>query len=155
MKVATIRKATQADIDELVEIWYKASEIAHDFISKIYWHKNKEAMKTKFLPSSEVYVATIESTIIGFIALMNDYLAAIFVLPKFQRQGVGSTLIEHAKNIRNKLELSVYKKNDNSINFYKSKGFLFVSEAIDKNTGEIEIIMKWHNNKAKTKIIYK
>lgn|SRR5690554_1361962 len=144
MKNISIRKATEKDIDELVEIWYKSSVIAHDFIPEDYWQKNKEEMKTKYLPDSEIYLSSVKNMLIGFIALVDDYLAAIFVLPELQGKGIGSLLLEQAKNHRNKLCLNVYKRNINSVEFYKSKGFSIVSESIDEATGEDEFLMEWN-----------
>lgn len=144
MKNTTIRQATEKDIDDLVEIWYKASVIAHDFIPEAYWQKNKEAMGNTYLPHSEMYVSTARNGLTGFVALVDDCLAAIFVSPEFQGKGVGSLLLEEAKNHRNKLCLRVYKKNSNSVGFYKSKGFSIVSESIDEATGEEEFLMEWN-----------
>lgn len=143
MKNTIVRKVNKKDIDELVDIWYKSSVIAHDFIHEDYWQKNKEAMKTIYLPNSEIYVSTSKNVITGFVALVDNCLAAIFVLPEFQGKGIGNLLLEQAKNRRNKLCLNVYIKNTNSVEFYKSKGFSIVSESIDEATGEGEFLMEW------------
>lgn len=137
-----IRKATATDFDELIEIWYESSVLAHDFIPEDYWQKNKELMKTKYLPNSEIFLAIVENEISGFVALVDDYLAAIFVSPQLQGKGIGSLLLEQAKKHRNKLLLNVYKKNVKSVEFYKSKGFSIISESIDEATGEEEFLME-------------
>lgn len=141
MNRAIIRMATQNDIDECVEIWYKSSVLAHDFISQKYWQENKEMMRSIYLPSSELYVSILNNAIVGFVALVDNCLAAIFVLPECQGEGVGSLLVEQAKKCRTQLSLNVYKKNTKSVAFYKSKGFVIVSQSVDKATGEEEFLM--------------
>lgn len=144
MNNAMIRKADEADLDQLVEIWYQASLQAHDFIKKEYWKANKIAMRKQYLPSSETYLLASGVRILGFIALVENDVAAIFVSPHGQGQGVGTLLLNHAKKMRHNLQLKVYKKNRPSVAFYQKKGFVEVSELIDAETGEIELIMKWH-----------
>ncbi|MCG8309607.1 MAG: hypothetical protein MI975_19590 [Cytophagales bacterium] len=52
-----IRKLETKDIEIVVELWYKTSVVAHDFIPANYWEKNKDAMASTYLPNSETYLA--------------------------------------------------------------------------------------------------
>ncbi|MEN5197333.1 N-acetyltransferase [Sphingobacterium faecium] len=144
MNNAMIRKAGDADLDQLVEIWYEASQQAHNFIKKEYWETNKTAMRTQYLPSSEIYLLDHEAEISGFIALVENEVAAIFVSPTHQGKGIGTLLLNHVKKMRDDLQLKVYKNNRSSVAFYQKKGFAKVSELIDAETGETELMMKWH-----------
>jgi putative acetyltransferase len=139
-----IRKMEKDDVGVVVDIWYKASIQAHSFIPKKYWKDNKDLMKYKYLPTSDVYLAVKGMIVIGFIALVNNNLAAIFVEPELQGTGVGSLLIDYAKSILNVLQLKVYEKNNSAIQFYKNKGFKITSNSIDEETGEAELIMEWN-----------
>lgn len=138
-----IRKMEIADIDEVVDIWYEASIVAHNFIPKDFWDANRAVMKSTYMPMSEAYVFTEGEEILGFAALIDEYLAAIFVKPERQGRGIGSSLLSHVKNLRNHLQLKVYDKNKKSINFYRNKGFSVISESFDNDTGEHELIMEW------------
>lgn len=139
-----IRKLEDGDITNTVDIWYETSLKAHDFIPKEYWESNKETMKTTYIPMSETFVASKNNEIVGFVSLLDNYLAAIFVKVNFQGDGVGSALIKHAKSIHNNLELKVFVKNKQAVFFYKSKGFIVEKESLDEDTGEKEFHMKWH-----------
>jgi len=132
------------DITEVVDIWFKASIISHNFISNDYWESNKIIMENKYLPMSETYLATDGKIIFGFISLIEEYLAAFFVKPEYQGNGVGSLLLNYVKNFKNNLQLKVYVKNKKSIEFYKTQCFLIISEAIDYTTEEKEFVMEWH-----------
>ncbi|UIR57384.1 N-acetyltransferase [Sphingobacterium sp. SRCM116780] len=147
MNHTNIREAQQEDIDQLVNIWYEASIVAHDFIPESYWKENKQLMSDHYLPASEVYVATDGQIRVGFIALVEDDIAAIFVLPAYQGQGKGSLLLNHAKKLRDRLLLKVYKKNLSSVGFYQAQGFTIIDESIDEQTGENEYVMEWKTKK--------
>ncbi|MFV0481322.1 MAG: GNAT family N-acetyltransferase [Campylobacteraceae bacterium] len=131
------------DINTLSKIWLDASLKAHDFISKQYWLENKILMEEKYLPNAEVYIALNEDEIYGFVALVENHLASIFVCNEHQGKGIGSLLLRHVKELRLKLTLNVYQKNTNSIGFYRSNNFEIIAESIDESIGEKEFIMQW------------
>lgn len=131
------------DIAKLVELWYDASVIAHDFIEKNYWEERKKEMTEIYIPNSETYVYEQAGQIIGFVSLLENYIAAIFVAPAQQGKGVGKTLMQFVKQQHKTLTLGVYTKNINSIAFYKKQGFVVVEEKIDEPTGEQELVMEY------------
>lgn len=138
-----IKKITKKDIPQIVDIWYEVSLQAHDFISRDYWKSSKDQMSNKYIPMSETYKATDGDEILGFISLLDDYLAAIFVKSEFQGKGIGSLLLNHAMALRNTLQLKVFCKNIKSVEFYTSRGFSVISEAKDNETRESELVMQW------------
>lgn len=142
-----IRKMEDKDVLFLADIWLNTSIIAHDFIPKDYWINNKSLMIKKYLPNSEVYVAEETNNILGFIALSENYIASIFVDIEQQGKGIGTLLLNYAKNLRTELKLNVYQKNEKSVNFYKSKDFIILSESTDQPTLEKEYVMQWNNYK--------
>ncbi|USP40635.1 GNAT family N-acetyltransferase [Acinetobacter sp. XS-4] len=143
MSSAEIRQANIHDFSDLTEIWFSASVKAHDFIPEVYWENNKIKMQNIYLPMSEVYLVENINNICGFIALVENTIAAIFVSPEQQGKGIGKLLINYAKGIRDNLELNVYQQNTNSIRFYKSVGFKVVEETLDEETESKEFLMRW------------
>jgi putative acetyltransferase len=101
-------------------------------------------MRYKYIPISETFQATDGDNILGFISLLDEYLAAIFVKSEYQGRGIGSLLLTHAMSLRKNLQLKVFQKNKKSIEFYKSKGFSVITESKDNNTGEDELVMQWN-----------
>ncbi|AWV86193.1 N-acetyltransferase [Acinetobacter radioresistens] len=138
-----IRPASSDDFEKLVDIWFEASIRAHHFIPESYWEENKVEMQNNYLPRSEVYLAEDEQQIYGFIALVENEIAAIFVAPDQQGKGIGKLLISHAKNLRPQLVLNVYQDNKNSIAFYKSEGFEVVQESLETETQSKVFVMSW------------
>lgn len=103
-------------------------------------------MRNIYIPASETYVFEKDTEVVGFYCLYENNLAAIFVAPELQGQGIGKLLISHAKKQRKALSLSVYKENTASYQFYLSQGFRVVSEQADQHTGHQECTMATSSN---------
>jgi len=138
-----IRKFKQSDMESVLKIWLDSSIKAHDFIESNFWESNKDDMREIYIPSSENYIYEKEGNIKGFISLYGDTVAALFVSPEIQRLGIGTSLIKRAKKIHKSLNLTVYKENEKSVKFYINNGFKIIKEQIDKNTGCLELLMKY------------
>jgi len=136
-----IRAYREKDLEAMLSIWLRASAKAHSFVGREYWESQIDNMRTVYIPASENYVYEIDSTIVGFYSLHGDTLAAIFVSPEHQGQGVGTALLDHAKTKRTQLKLTVYKENPASFGFYLSQGFCVVGEQPDEHTGHLEYSM--------------
>ena len=138
-----IRRLEHNDIESVVELWYEASLVAHDFIPSDYWKKNKDAMASTYLPKSDTYLAVDNGKVTGFVAMVENYLAAIFVDNNLQGRGIGKRLLNFVKEGRSSIQLKVYKKNSKTVEFYKSQKFIIVSESKEEETGEDEYLMEW------------
>ncbi len=138
-----IRKFEKNDIHSVMQIWKNENIKAHKFIEKEYWENNYNYVK-EILPNAEIYVYILNENLVGFIGLNENYIEGIFVDTNSQYNGIGTSLVNKAKENRDKLTLSVYEKNTNAINFYKKNGFIVESKSIDKDTNEIEYIMTWN-----------
>ncbi|KEQ29832.1 hypothetical protein N180_06225 [Pedobacter antarcticus 4BY] len=135
--------------DRIVSIWLEASKVAHHFIPASYWDEHVEEMRTIYLPSSQTYVYEDQQTldILGFISMIDNYVAAVFVSPGFHRQGIGTVLLDFAKSRYRELDLGVYVKNKKAIAFYTKNGFLPVMQKLEENTGEMELVMLYRGEK--------
>ena len=79
-----IRSYNSQDTDRVIRIWLEASILAHHFIPAMYWIEKQEDMRNIYLPESDTYVFEDEKTksVQGFISMVGNYLAAIFVIPE-------------------------------------------------------------------------
>lgn len=75
----------QSDIDILTDIWYRVSIQAHDFIAQEYWLSQKTEMRDKYIPMSDTYVIYNQAEIVGFVSMVDDYLAALFIDTSYQK----------------------------------------------------------------------
>ena len=125
-----------------MKIWLDASVRAHDFVDPRFWQSKVGDMEQTYIPASETYVYEDEAGIKGFFSLYENTLAAMFVSSEYQGEGIGRTLIARAKQLRRELELRVYKKNPKAVRFYERSGFEAVSEKVDEQTGQPELVMR-------------
>lgn len=140
-----IRKMEKSDIDKVMDIWLNTNISAHNFISEDYWKKNFNDVKEAVL-DAEVYIYKKDDKIVGFIGLIDTYIAGLFVNEKLQSQGIGSMLLDYVKAIKSSLELNVYTLNEKAVKFYVANGFIINKEQMDENTDQNEYVMTWRNN---------
>ena len=137
-----IRKLETNDIDEVMNIWLETNIKAHKFIDKKYWENNYNEVKKGIL-NADTYVFEKNNQIMGFVGIIDGYIAGIFVKESMQRNGIGKQLINKSKEKYKKLTLNVYEKNKQAIKFYQNQGFNIVNKSIDEQTKEIELFMEW------------
>ncbi len=138
-----IRNCRKNELEEMVRIWYEASITAHSFIPASFWALQKGSMKDKYLPLAEIFIFEEKRQLTGFISLVGGRICALFVAPEMQGRGIGRALLEHAKILKGRLSLKVYRENERALSFYEKCGFVAVGEEVDEYTGCIQILMEW------------
>lgn len=137
-----IRQFQEPDAEQVMQIWLRGNEDAHDFIPKEYWRSNYTEVEEQIL-QAEVFVYEVNNEIQGFIGIIDSYIAGIFVKNSCRSRGIGRQLLEYVKQTHDTLSLGVYKKNKRAVLFYLREGFSIISEGFDKDTGEKEYTMIW------------
>lgn len=138
-----IRRSKETELNRLVDIWYEGSVIAHNFIDDDYWESQRNEMREKYLPMAETYVISDEKEVLGFISMVDNYLAALFIHVNHQGEGYGKRLLNYIKKQRNIIQLKVYEKNSQAVNFYLKNGFVIKEKLLDERTTEEELLMRW------------
>ena len=138
-----VRDFQAEDLNQIMELWLETNIQAHDFIKKNYWQDHFDEVM-EILPKASVYVYEDNGSIEGFIGLMNNYIAGIFISKDNQSRGIGRQLLHHVKENHNELSLKVYEKNQRAVNFYLREGFLVTEKQVDRENGEVEYEMVWN-----------
>lgn len=141
-----IRKYNENEINYIVELWCEVSKKSHDFISEEYWEEKKEDMAIKYIPISETYVIEDDGKILGFVSMVDNYLAALFIDSNYHNKGYGNKLLNFVKERKDEIQLKVYEKNKKAYEFYLKNGFILKDELIDSDTGEKDYLMIWKSN---------
>lgn len=142
-----IRKFQEADTEDLVDLWFKASVIAHSFIPAEMWEAHKDEVRKKYLPQSETWVAEENGFLCGFIAKQENDIGGLFVAPAKQGRGIGTTLMNQVKKDEKILQVGVYEKNLKAQKFYLKNGFTYSDTEIQEETGEVVINMVWEQDR--------
>lgn len=140
--IKKLTRISDNDLDQISQIWLEANLDAHDFILPAYWQERQDQVK-ELLPEANLFLAYHQSEIIGFLGLMDSYIAGIFVKKAYTSQGFGKALLAAAKAEASELHLSVYQKNATARQFYLKQGFEIQKEALDTETNELELEMTW------------
>ena len=118
-----IRPYTPEDRDRLVEVWHQASRVGHPFLSEQDLTEQKVLVRDIYLPKAENWVATEAGEAVGFIGVLDCFVGGLFVYPSAHGRGVGRALIEHAAELKGRLEVEVYALNVGALKFYQRLGF--------------------------------
>ena len=138
-----IRAAQPDDHEAITELWLLASLQAHDFIAAGCWWRQQAALRARYLPVADIWVYERSQEVHGFVALVDDYLAALFVRPDCQQQGIGTALLDIAKRQRGQLAVQVYCENDIAMNFYLKQGFTVLKEGTEAVSGQPELYLRY------------
>ena len=83
-----------------------------------------ESMEQK-IRESEVWIAEMNDTIVGWVAVRGDYLDGLYVGPQFERRGIGSELLSWAEELARRSGVQVLRADasSNAEEFYFRRGY--------------------------------
>lgn len=135
VSVAMIRPYADGDLEDVLDVWYRASRLAHSFLGYEFFSRERRAIADRWLPMAQTLVYEAEKTVAGFIALIGNEVGAIFVDPEVQRRGIGRALMDRARESRPFLELDVFADNEVGRRFYAAYGFEEIGRHTHEDTG--------------------
>ena len=93
------------------------------------------------IPSGGVTVATLEGVVVAVLAISEDeadfWINQLYVLPGFENQGLGTTLLRHAHAITRKpVHLYTFQQNAGARRFYERHGYSAIAVSDGQNNEE-------------------
>lgn len=137
-----IRPYRATDEAAVLDIWYRASMLAHPFLGEDFLASEREEILRAHIPNAEMWVYETGEEILGFIALVGNEVGGIFVDPAHHGRGVGRTLMDHVRAGRDMLELDVFEANSSARRFYEAYGFTVVGRKLHAASGQPELRMR-------------
>ena len=131
-----IRPYTDRDADVMVDIWRKASEYAHPFLSCDFLDAEAGNVRNVYPNYAEIWMKEIDTIPVGFIALIGSEVGAIFLDPAHHGKGLGREMMDFAVAQRGALTLDVFKANSVGRAFYKRYGFRQVGAYFHESSGQ-------------------
>ncbi len=131
-----IREYRDADLDQVLEVWFRASEVAHPFLTEEFLAAERENIRTVHIPKATTWVYEDGGRVVGFIALIGNEVGAIFVSPEMQGRGIGKALMDLARDRHDTLELDVFEANTIGRAFYEKYGFVRIGRSVHEESGQ-------------------
>lgn len=129
-----IRPFETSDEVRAAEIWFKAGQDEYTYLPQFQALDELKALKVfhKIIAlKSDIWLEVDKSCVKGFIAFQGSYIDRLYIDPEFQRQGVGTALIQYAKESHpTGLELVTHQQNRRAREFYEKLGFKAVRYGI-------------------------
>ena len=120
----TLRPSRASDGDAVVDLWRRAVDATHDFLSA----EDRRAIDAEvvgFLPQAPLLLAVdAEDRPLGFMLLDGSHMEALFIDPEVHGQGIGRQLVEHALAQHSTLTTDVNAQNAQALGFYLRMGFV-------------------------------
>ncbi|WP_283139718.1 GNAT family N-acetyltransferase [Rhizohabitans arisaemae] len=125
MKI-TIRRARESDASEIADTFLSARARMR-YLPRLHTDAEiRHWIEHTMLTCHEVWVAESAENgpILGFAALHDNWLGHLYIKPKAQRQGIGTHLLNTAKNSHPEgLRLYIFQRNTGARRFYVRHGF--------------------------------
>jgi len=146
-----IREYAETDLEELLDVWYKSTSIAHPFMDQTFLKKEEKNIRDIYIPNTKTWVFPNSQGLDGFISMIENEVGAIFVRPEKHGQGIGKVLMDHVCQIHEEIEVEVFKDNKIGRAFYDKYGFKTTKEHVHEETKRVLLRMKFIGNASMTK----
>ena len=100
--------------------------------------EDRQYFRRHVFPACEVWGAFDEQTLVGIIAFRRDWVDQLYVLPSAQRLGIGTDLLDIARNKYSSLHAWTFQRNTGARSFYESRKFVSIKETDGLGNAEKE-----------------
>ena len=112
-----IREFQISDTQIVMQLWLAGNEDAHSFIAKEYWKANFEEVEKQLL-KADIFVYDLNGEIKGFIGLMDEYIAGIFVNKNISSYGIEVSFCSKDMLHRKRYPFPCFKKYEDPRNMF-------------------------------------
>lgn len=131
-----IRPGTAADVPRALEIWRRAVDATHGFLTPEDRAEIDTMVAEQFLPNADLWLVTDDSAYpVGFLVMDGSMIDALFVDPAFHGQGYGTALLDHALEMAPNATVDASEQATNALPFYLSRGFKIVGRSATDGQG--------------------
>lgn len=113
----------------LVALWRRSVLATHTFLSVADVDALMSVVRHEVLGNLEVWVLENGGTPIGFMALHQNSVEALFMDPGHRRHGGGRQMLNHARSLKGPLVVDVNEQNPQALQFYLAEGFQVVGRS--------------------------
>ncbi len=142
----TIRRAVPADAPAVADVYITAFKSTYNFPLA---HTDEECrgwLANEVVPRMETWVVEIGGRVVAMMVLDEAGIGHLYVDPRWHRHGIGSRLMELAKERRpDGLELYTFQVNDRARRFYERHGFVvaMLGDGSGNEEGQPDVLYRW------------
>jgi putative acetyltransferase len=141
-----LREATELDAKNIAVLFRATFRHNLPYLPEL--HTAEEDLKYfgNVIDKQTVVVSEVDNKVVGFCSYNNNWLNNLYIIPEYQGHGIGTALLDRAKADNTELNLWVFQKNTNAINFYKRNGFelLLTTDGSANEEQEPDAHYVWH-----------
>jgi ribosomal protein S18 acetylase RimI-like enzyme len=137
------------DLTDVVAMWRASKRAAFPYVEvqQLYTLQNDtDYFRNVVAQECDVWLATGEEQILGMLALRDDLIDQLFVAVDAQQQGIGSLLLEKARERSpDQLRAYTFQKNGPARAFFEKHGFEIVRSGISpppENEPDLEYLWR-------------
>jgi GNAT superfamily N-acetyltransferase len=147
MFLPTIELATVADAADCAGVSRAARKQALTFLHELHSEAEDLDYSNHVLRKDTVFVARDEQRRpVGFIAFSDGRVNHLYVLPSYQRLGIGGLLLDRAMGSFKMLKLWTFERNELARRFYENHGFSVIDRTDGEGNEEKEpdLLLQWN-----------
>ena len=145
MASVELRAAGAADAEAIGDV-FLAARAGMDYLPRLHSDAETRAwLADVVLPGCAVTVAVLDDVVTGFCAVDGAVVKHLYVHPRVHGRGVGSALLDHAKQGGAELTLYVFQRNTGARRFYERHGLEVVrlGDGSGNEEGEPDALYAW------------
>jgi GNAT superfamily N-acetyltransferase len=147
--IPNLRRATDADADSIAEIYLRSRKELVACAPLVHSDQSvREWVRQELIPGG-VTVAGVDGVVVGFIAMSRknecSWIDQLYLLPAYTRRGIGTALLNHARQQPPPLRLHTFQCNHAARQFYEHHGFRAVAygDGSGNEENRPDILYEW------------
>jgi GNAT superfamily N-acetyltransferase len=131
-----LRQAVFSDMEALARLNRHVRKVCFPYLPDLHTPAEDVAFfRNEVFPQSVIWLAEAGGELIGFAAVSEGWLDHLYVDPASHGRGIGSLLLQRAKEGNSQLDLWTFQRNAQARRFYGHRGFRLV-ELTDGSANE-------------------
>ena len=144
-----IRPFAAPDFEKLTEVWHNTNRSAYPYVvahQRYTLDETRAFFRSSVLPSNQLWVASLGTSIVGFIAVDATHINQLTVNVNYQRRGIGSALLQYLLATKEgPWRLFTFQRNVSARRFYEKHGFCVARFGVSpppENEPDVEYLLE-------------